>query len=117
MFLVVVNDLFLLALRGVEHCGDRLLSISMVARDVEELLGRARHAAPEPVDEGGTCHAVVECRDGVVVGCVGKFSAALGEAPDVLVQALSQLLLAIVHVPLLARTRVRALEVPDEDSV
>jgi hypothetical protein len=41
----------LFALRGVEHCGDRFLTVRVVVRDVEELPGRSRHVASELVDE------------------------------------------------------------------
>jgi hypothetical protein len=68
------------------------------------------------VHEGSTGHAVLERRDGVVVGRAGKFHAALGEASNVLAEALSRLLLAVAHLLLLAGARVLALEVPDEDS-
>jgi hypothetical protein len=44
-----------------------------------------------------------------------SLSDALGEALNVLAQALSWLLLAAAQLPLLARVCVRALEVPDED--
>jgi hypothetical protein len=99
---VVVHDLLPLALRGV-------------ARDVEELAGRARHAASESVDEGCACHAVLECRDGVIVGSTWELGAALGEALDVLAKTLSRLLLAVALLPLLAGAHVGALEVPDKD--
>jgi hypothetical protein len=39
--------------------------------------------------------AILGRRDGVVVGRAGKFGVTLGEAPDVLAQALSRLLLAL----------------------
>jgi hypothetical protein len=84
----MVHDLFPLALRGVERRGDRFLAVSVVARDVEELPSRARHAASESVDEEGTSHVVLDHRDGVIVGRAGKFDATLGEASDVLAQAL-----------------------------
>jgi hypothetical protein len=45
------------------------------------------------MDERSTGRAILEHRDGVVVGRAGKFGAVLGEAPDVLAQALSRLLL------------------------
>jgi hypothetical protein len=61
----------------------------MITRDVEELAGRTRHAAPESMDEGGACRAILERRDGVVVGRTREFSAALGETPNVLAQTLS----------------------------
>jgi hypothetical protein len=66
----MVHDLLPLALRGVQRCGDRLLAVGVVARNVEELAGRARHAAPESVDEGRARRAILECRDGVIVGRV-----------------------------------------------
>jgi hypothetical protein len=88
----------------------------VVARDVEELTSRTRHAVPESVDEGRARHAVLECQDGVVVRCTGELSAALGEAPNVLTQALPRLLLAVAQLPLLVGACVGALEVPDEDS-
>jgi hypothetical protein len=88
----------------------------MIARDVEELACRRRHAAPESIDEGRARRAVLERRDGIGFGCVGEFGAALGEALNVLTQALSRLLLAVAQRPLLAGAHVCALEVPDEDS-
>jgi hypothetical protein len=80
----VVHDLLPRALRGVKHRNDRFLAIGVIARDVEELASRARHAAPEPVDEGRARRAVLERRDGVIVGRTGELSAALGEASYVL---------------------------------
>jgi hypothetical protein len=91
----VVHDLLPLALRSVERRCNRFLAVCVVSHDVEELSGRTRCAASESVDEGGTGRAVLECRDGVIVGCTGKLGAALGEASDVLAQALFQLLLAV----------------------
>jgi hypothetical protein len=67
------------------------------------------------MDEGGAGRVVLERRDGVIVLRTGKFVASLGEASDVLAQALSWLLLAVAQCPKLARTSVRALEVADED--
>jgi hypothetical protein len=91
----MVQDLIPLALGSVEHHGDRFLAVSVVTRNVEELVSRSRHAAPESVDEGGAHRAVLERQNGVVVGCTGEFGAVLGEAQDVLAQALSRLLLAV----------------------
>jgi hypothetical protein len=113
----MVHDLLPLALRGIERCCDRLLAVCMVARNVKELPRGLRCAASESVDEGGAGRAVLQCRDGVVVSCAGKLGATLGEASDVLAQALLGLLLAIAQLPLLAGTGVRALKVPDEDPV
>jgi hypothetical protein len=112
---VMVNDMLPLALRGVERRGDRLLAIGVVARDVEELTGRARHAASESVDEGRARRAVLERQDGVIVGRTGELGAALGEASYVLAETLPQLLLAVTQLPLLFRAHVSDLEVPDED--
>jgi hypothetical protein len=86
----------------------------MVARDVEELAGHARHAAPESMDEGCERRAVFERRDDVVVGRTGELGAALGEEPYVLAKALPRLLLAVAQLPLLAGAHVGALEVADE---
>jgi hypothetical protein len=102
-------------LRGVEHRGDRFLTVDVVARDVEELAGCARHAAPESVDEGRACRVVLERRDGVVVGRTGELSVVLGEASYVLAEALPRLLLAVAQLPLLAGAHVGALEVPNKD--
>jgi hypothetical protein len=74
----------------------------VVARDVEELAGRVRHAVPESVDEGCACRVVLERRDGVVVGRAGELGAALGEASYVLAKTLPWLLLAVAQLPLLA---------------
>jgi hypothetical protein len=79
-------------------------------------VGRTGHAAPKSMDERGARCAVLEHQNGVVVSCTGELGAALGEAPDVLAQALPRLLLAVAQLPLLARACVGALEVPDEDS-
>jgi hypothetical protein len=87
----------------------------VVARDVEELASRVRHAAPESVDEGRARHAVLEHRDGVVVGRTGELGAALGEVPYVLAETSPRLLLAIAQLPLLAEARVGALKVADKD--
>jgi hypothetical protein len=70
--LVVVHDLLPLALRSVDCRCDCFLVVCVVAHDVEELSGRTRCAVSESVDEGGTGHAVLECRDGVVVGYVTR---------------------------------------------
>jgi hypothetical protein len=75
-------------LRGVERHGDRFLAVGVVARDVEELTGCARHAASESVNEGRARRAVLECRDGVVVDRTGELGATLGEASYVLTEAL-----------------------------
>jgi hypothetical protein len=71
-------------LKDVERRGDRFLAVGMVARDVKELVGRARHVAPESMEEGRARRAVLERRDGVVVGRTGELGAALGEAAYVL---------------------------------
>jgi hypothetical protein len=107
----MVHDLFPLALRGVEHCGHRLLAVGMIAHDVEEFPRRAWHATPKSMDEGGTRRRVLEHRDGVVVGRAGELGAALGEASYVLAKALLVLLFAIAQLSLLAGAHVRALEV------
>jgi hypothetical protein len=57
---------------GVERRGDRFFTVGVVARDVEELVGRARHVTPESVDEGRARRAVLERRNGVVVGRTGS---------------------------------------------
>jgi hypothetical protein len=67
----------------------------MVPHDVEELPSGGGHAAPQSVDQGGVGRAVLEHRDGVVVCCTGNLGATVGEAPDVLAQALPLLLLAV----------------------
>jgi hypothetical protein len=87
----------------------------MVARDVKELAGRAGHTAPELVDEGRARHAVLEHRDGVVVGRTGELGVALGEASYVLAETILLLLLAVAQLPLLVGAHVGALEVADED--
>jgi hypothetical protein len=80
----MVHDLLPLALRGVEcHC-DRLLTVCMVTRNVEELPCSTGCAAPKSMYEGGAGRVVLERQDGVVVGCAGKLGVALGEASDVL---------------------------------
>jgi hypothetical protein len=68
------------------------------------------------VDEGCACCAIMERRDGVVVGRIGELGAAHGEASNVLALALSRLLLAIVQFPLHVGACVGALEVPHKDS-
>jgi hypothetical protein len=113
----MVHDLLPLALRGIERRGDCFLAVSVVARDVEELAGCSRHAAPESMDEGCAGRVILERRDGVIVSHTGEFGATLGEAPNVLTQALSRLLLVVAQLPLLAGAHAGALEVPDEDSV
>jgi hypothetical protein len=84
----VVHDLFPLALGCVKGCRHRLFAIRVVARNVEEFPSSSGCAAPESVDEGGASHTVLEHQDGVIVRHTGKLDAALGETPDVLVQAL-----------------------------
>jgi hypothetical protein len=73
----------------------------VVARNVEELAGRARHAAPESVDEGRASRVVLERRDGDIVGRTRELGAALGEASYVLTETLPRLLLAVAQLPLL----------------
>jgi hypothetical protein len=80
----MVHDLLPFALRGVERHGHRLLSINMVARNVEEFTSHTRHASPELADEGSARCSVLKCRDGVVVSHAGELGAALGEASYVL---------------------------------
>jgi hypothetical protein len=104
-------------MRGVERRSNRLLAVDVVAHDVKDLAGRARHATPKLVYEGGAGRPVLKCRDGVVVGRAGDLGAALGEASYVLAETLPRLLLAVAQLPLLAGARVRALKVSDEDSV
>jgi hypothetical protein len=82
-------------LRGVERRDDRFLTVGVVVRDVEELAGRARHAASESVDEGRAHRAILERRDGVVVGRTGELGAALVEASYVLAETLPRPLLAV----------------------
>jgi hypothetical protein len=112
----VVHDLLPLALRGVERRGDRFLTVDVIACDVEELTGRARHAMPESVHEVRARRAVLERRDGIIVGPIGELGATLGEALYVLMETHSRLLLAVAQLPLLAESHVSALEVPDKDS-
>jgi hypothetical protein len=68
------------------------------------------------MDDRGVGRAVLERRDGVIIGHTGEFGVALGEAPNVLVQALSQLMLAVAQLLLLVGVRVGTLEVLNEDS-
>jgi hypothetical protein len=56
----MVHDLLPLALRGDQRRSYCLLAIGMVARDVEEFTGRARHATLESVDEGGAHRAILK---------------------------------------------------------
>jgi hypothetical protein len=111
----VVHDLIPLALRGVKRRDNHFLTVSVIARDVEELVSRARHAVPEPVDEGRARRAMLERRDGVVVGRTGELGAALGEASYVLTETFPWLLLAVAQLPLLAEAHVGALKVADKD--
>jgi hypothetical protein len=74
-----------------------------------------RHAAPESVDEGRARRAVLERRDGFVVGRTGDLGAALGEAPYVFAETFPGLLLAVAQLPLLAGAHVGALKVADKD--
>jgi hypothetical protein len=67
------------------------------------------------VDEGLARRAVLEHRDGVIVGRTGELGATLGEASYVLAETLPRLLLAVAHIPLLVEAHVGALEVADED--
>jgi hypothetical protein len=82
-------------LRGVERRGDRFFTVGVVARDVEELAGRARHAAPESVDDGRARRAILERRNGIIVSRTGELGAALGEASYVLAETLPRPLLAV----------------------
>jgi hypothetical protein len=111
----VVHDLLPLALRSVECCGDRFLAVGVVARDVEELAGRSKHAMYESVDEGRACRAILERRDGVVVSRTRELGAALGEASYVLAETIPRPLLAFAQLPMLAGAHVGALKVTDED--
>jgi hypothetical protein len=91
----MIHDLLPLALRGAERCSHRLLTVGVVAHDVEKLPGRTRHATPKSVDEGGARRPVLKRRDGVVVSRVGELGAALGEVLYVLAKTLPQLVLVV----------------------
>jgi hypothetical protein len=102
-------------LRGVERHGDCFLAVGVVAHNVEKLVSRAGHAAPKSLDEGHARRAVLERRDGVIVGRTRELGAALGEASYVLAETLPRLLLAVAQLPLLVEVHVGALEVDDEN--
>jgi hypothetical protein len=59
-------------LRGAKHRDDRFLAVGVVARDVEELAGRARHAVSESVDKERARRVVLERQYGVIVGRTGS---------------------------------------------
>jgi hypothetical protein len=84
-----------IALRSVQGRRDYFLPISVVGHDVEDLPSSSWSPATELMDEGGAGGAILECRYSVVVGRTGELGALLGEAPDVFMQALAQLLLAV----------------------
>jgi hypothetical protein len=67
------------------------------------------------MDQGRARRAVLEHRDGVVVGRTGELGAAHGEALFVLAETFPRLLLAGAQLSLLAGPRVGALKVADED--
>jgi hypothetical protein len=60
------------------------------------------HAASESMDEERARRAVLENRDGVVVGRTGELAAALAQALYVLAETFPRLLLAVAQLPLLA---------------
>jgi hypothetical protein len=59
-------------LRGAKHRDDRFLAVGMVARDVEELAGCAKHAVSELVDKERARHVILERQYGVIVGRTGS---------------------------------------------
>jgi hypothetical protein len=67
------------------------------------------------MDEGRAHCAILERRDGVIVGCTGELGTTLGEASYALAKALPRLLLAVAQLPRLAGVHVGVLEVADED--
>jgi hypothetical protein len=70
--------------------------------------------ASEHVDECLTSHAIGEGVDHVAIGDVGELIALLGEALNVILEGLISPLPIIMQVPRVSRSRVHALEVPDE---
>jgi hypothetical protein len=116
ILLLFDQDLLPLALRGVEGRRDRFLTVCVVGRDVEDFSSSSGSPPPYMVDEGGAGGIILKRRDGVIVCGTGELGDALGEEPDVVVQALTRLLFAVAQLPVLVGAGVRALDVADEGS-
>jgi hypothetical protein len=74
-----------------------------------------RLLAPQFMDQGLAVRPAEECTDDIGVDDARQQVALLGATPDVVVQGLTELLLAALEVPRVARAHVRALKVADED--
>ena len=88
-----------LAGAGTECRGHSFHPVGVVGRDVEQLPSRPRLPPSDPMDQRGTRGAILESRDDIRVGGAGQLGAPLGEALDVVAQALALHLLAVAQVP------------------
>jgi hypothetical protein len=86
----------------------------MAHHDVVEFLSSPRALSSQLVDQGLAGGPRHEHRDNVSVGDVGQCIALPGEALNVLVKSLSQLLLAVLEVPWVSGAFVGALHFSHE---
>ena len=86
----------------------------MVGGDVKDFLRGLRALVAYLVNQGLTCGPRKERPNDVGIFHVGDSIALLGEAPDVLMERLSRLLLTVLEVPWVSRAFEHALEVRRE---
>ena len=103
------------ALVALEDGPDHLLSGGVVSGNLQELVRSMRLLAPQFVDRGLAVRPAEERTDDVGVDDARQRVALFGEAPDVVAQGLTGLLLAALEVPRVARVHVHALKVADKD--
>ena len=99
---------------ALEDGPDRLLAGGVAGGDLQELMRGARLLAPQFVDQGLAVRPAEERTDDVGIDDARQRVALLGEAPDVVAQALAGLLFAVLEVPRVPRMYVRALKVADK---
>jgi hypothetical protein len=93
---------------------DGFFPVGVVSGQVQELAIGFRLDSSYPVDKGFARGTILESSDDLVVGRVGEFSAALGEAGNVITEILALLLPAMAKFAHIARPHVGTLEVPYE---
>ena len=100
------------SIKGRPH---RFLDGGVVGGDVKDFLRGLRALVAYLVNQGLTCGPRKERPNDVGIFHVGDSIALLGEAPDVLMERLSRLLLTVLEVPWVSKAFVRALEVSHKD--